>query len=144
MEGEHQFDTGSDFLLILRLIEHQQRVSAEAVNVLLPIPPSRRPTGRRRVLVDERRRAHFPHCRGYGQGMVLDFHTTRRNTRSHSGWKVHDMTFMSCNPEFYKAKGASKHHRSCASNIAEVMRPHGMNSHLEVTDPFNICWYTLH
>jgi uncharacterized protein len=51
--------------------------------------------------------------------------------------KVHDMTFMSCNPEFYASKGHSKH-RSCAGNIAEVMKPYGMGSHLEVTDPFNI------
>lgn len=51
------------------------------------------------------------------------------------------MTFPSCYPELYKAKGASKHHRSCATNIAEVMRPYGMNSYLEVTDPFNICVY---
>ncbi|KAK3697311.1 hypothetical protein LTR37_017544 [Vermiconidia calcicola] len=52
--------------------------------------------------------------------------------------KVHDMTFMSCNPEFYQKKGAPKHHRSCATNIAEVMKDYGMGSYLEVTDPFNI------
>ncbi|KAK4552813.1 hypothetical protein LTR86_010147 [Recurvomyces mirabilis] len=51
--------------------------------------------------------------------------------------KVHDMTFMSCFPEMYAKKGIHNH-RSCASNIAEVMRPYGMSSHLEVTDPFNI------
>lgn len=48
--------------------------------------------------------------------------------------KVHDMTFMSCMPELYKKKGL-KGHRSCASNIVEVMKPYGMKSHLEVTDP---------
>ena len=48
--------------------------------------------------------------------------------------KVHDMTFMSCMPELYQKKGLSNH-RSCASNIAEVMKPYGMKSHLEVTDP---------
>jgi uncharacterized protein len=51
--------------------------------------------------------------------------------------KVHDMTFMSCNPELYERLG-KKGHRSCATNIAEVMEPYGMKSHLEVTDPFNI------
>lgn len=51
--------------------------------------------------------------------------------------KVHDMTFMSCFPELYTKKGI-KNHRSCASNIAEVMKDRGMTSHLEVTDPFNI------
>lgn len=51
--------------------------------------------------------------------------------------KVHDMTFMSCNPELYEKLGR-KGHRSCATNIAEVMKPYGMKSYLEVTDPFNI------
>lgn len=51
--------------------------------------------------------------------------------------RVHDMTFMSCFPEMYEKKGRPGH-RSCATNIAEVMRPYGMSSHLEVTDPFNI------
>ena len=51
--------------------------------------------------------------------------------------KVHDMTFMSCFPEMYEKLG-QKGHRSCATNIAEVMKPYGMKSHLEVTDPFNI------
>jgi len=50
--------------------------------------------------------------------------------------KVHDMTFMSCFPEMYTKKGIEGH-RSCASNIAEVMAPYGMKSYLEVTDPFN-------
>ncbi|KAK8198509.1 hypothetical protein M8818_006376 [Zalaria obscura] len=50
---------------------------------------------------------------------------------------VHDMTFMSCFPELYEKEGI-KGHRSCASNIAEVMEPYGMGSYLEVTDPFNI------
>ncbi|KAF4552095.1 Hypothetical protein D9617_11g009430 [Elsinoe fawcettii] len=51
--------------------------------------------------------------------------------------KVHDMTFMSCFPEMYQKLGLEGH-RSCASNIAEVMAPHGMRSYLDVTDPFNI------
>lgn len=51
--------------------------------------------------------------------------------------KTHDMTFMSCFPELYEKMGRSGH-RSCAANIAEVMAPYGMQSHLEVTDPFNI------
>ncbi|KAK0862541.1 hypothetical protein LTR57_005216 [Friedmanniomyces endolithicus] len=50
---------------------------------------------------------------------------------------VHDMTFMSCFPEMYTKKGL-KNHRSCAGNMAEVMKPYGMQSHLDVTDPFNI------
>jgi uncharacterized protein len=60
--------------------------------------------------------------------------------------KVHDMTFMSCFPEMYEKLGR-KGHRSCATNIAEVMKPYGVKSHLEVTDPFNIFqntpYYTL-
>jgi len=48
--------------------------------------------------------------------------------------KVHDMTFMSCFPEMYSKKGVHNH-RSCATNMAEVMKPHGMGSYLEVTDP---------
>ncbi|CAK1356241.1 unnamed protein product [Cercospora beticola] len=51
--------------------------------------------------------------------------------------KVHDMTFMSCFPEMY-AKIGLDGHRSCAANIAEVMKPYGMGSYLEVTSPFNI------
>lgn len=51
--------------------------------------------------------------------------------------RVHDMTFISCFPEMYEKLGR-KGHRSCATNIAEVMKPYGMKSHLEVTDPFNI------
>lgn len=60
--------------------------------------------------------------------------------------KVHDMTFMSCFPEMYEKLGL-KGHRSCASNMVEAMKPWGMTSHLEVTDPFNIFqntpYYTL-
>ncbi|USW48069.1 hypothetical protein Slin15195_G013880 [Septoria linicola] len=51
--------------------------------------------------------------------------------------RVHDMTFMSCFPKMYADLGI-KDHRSCATNIAEVMEPHGMGSYLEVTDPFNL------
>ncbi|KAL8861817.1 MAG: hypothetical protein Q9178_001686 [Gyalolechia marmorata] len=52
---------------------------------------------------------------------------------------THDMTFMACNPAFYKAMGFHGH-RSCAENIAEAMKPFGMESYLEATsvDPFNI------
>ncbi|KAK5715353.1 hypothetical protein LTR17_016787 [Elasticomyces elasticus] len=50
---------------------------------------------------------------------------------------VHDMTFMSCFPEMYAKKGL-KNHRSCAGNMAEVMKPYGMNSYLDVCDPFNV------
>ncbi|KAL8826430.1 MAG: hypothetical protein Q9191_003802 [Dirinaria sp. TL-2023a] len=52
---------------------------------------------------------------------------------------THDMTFMACNPAFYQAMGL-KGHRSCAENIAEAMKPWGMQSYLEATsvDPFNV------
>ena len=74
-----------------------------------------------------------------------------RSTCWHMSHKVsdlglEDMTFMSCFPEMYEKLGL-KGHRSCASNIAEVMKTHGMKSYLEVTDPFNIFqntpYYTL-
>lgn len=52
--------------------------------------------------------------------------------------KTHDMTFMCCHPEMYEKLGAEKGHRSCATNIAEVMKPYGMGSYLEVGDPFNV------
>lgn len=51
--------------------------------------------------------------------------------------RVHDMTFMSCCPEFYERYGRFGH-RSCATNISEVMAAWGMKSHLEIADPFNI------
>jgi hypothetical protein len=51
--------------------------------------------------------------------------------------KVHDMTFMCCNPGLYEKKGVQDH-RACATNIAEVMQPHGLGSWLDVPDPFNI------
>ena len=51
--------------------------------------------------------------------------------------KTHDMLFMACNPGFYKRLG-QEGHRSCATNIAEAMKGFGMESYLEVTDPFNI------
>ncbi|KAL9048516.1 MAG: hypothetical protein Q9206_005990 [Seirophora lacunosa] len=52
---------------------------------------------------------------------------------------THDMTFMACNPAFYAGMGL-KGHRSCAENIAEAMKPWGMQSYLEATavDPFNV------
>ena len=52
---------------------------------------------------------------------------------------THDMTFMACNPAFYEAMGL-KGHRNCAENIAEGMKPWGMQSYLEATsvDPFNV------
>src|SRR2546429_8956812 len=56
--------------------------------------------------------------------------------------KTHDMLFMACNPGLYRrlgwGAGQQKEHRSCATNIAEAMRPWGMQSWMEVTDPFNI------
>ncbi|KAK5136020.1 hypothetical protein LTR08_004274 [Meristemomyces frigidus] len=55
----------------------------------------------------------------------------------HDTVKVHDMTIMSCFPEMYAKEGLTNH-RSCAGNMAEVMKPYGMGSYLEVTDPFNI------
>jgi uncharacterized protein YcgI (DUF1989 family) len=51
--------------------------------------------------------------------------------------KTHDMLYMACNPGFYKRLG-QEGHRSCATNIAEAMERFGMESYLEVTDPFNI------
>ena len=51
--------------------------------------------------------------------------------------KTHDMLHMACNPGFYKRLG-QEGHRSCATNIAEAMERFGMESYLEVTDPFNI------
>lgn len=51
--------------------------------------------------------------------------------------KVHDMTFMCCNPGFYEKKGL-KDHRACATNIAEVMQKYGLGGWLEVPDPFNL------
>ena len=60
--------------------------------------------------------------------------------------KTHDMLFMACNPGMYAEQGLSGH-RSCAENVTEAMRPWGMESWLEVTDPFNIFqntpYYTL-
>ena len=52
---------------------------------------------------------------------------------------THDMTFMACNPAFYAKMGLDGH-RSCAENIAEAMKPFGMESYLEATsvDPFNV------
>lgn len=49
------------------------------------------------------------------------------------------MTFMACNPAFYETQGF-KGHRSCAENIAEAMKPFGMQSYLDATsvDPFNV------
>lgn len=51
--------------------------------------------------------------------------------------KVHDMTFPSCSPDMY-AKYGKTGHRSCATNLAEVMEAYGVKSYLEVPDPFNI------
>lgn len=57
----------------------------------------------------------------------------------HDDCHTHDMTFMACNPAFYSALGL-KGHRSCAENIAEAMKPWGMENYLEATsvDPFNV------
>ncbi len=51
--------------------------------------------------------------------------------------KTHDMLYMACNPGFY-ARQQQPHHRSCATNVAEVMAPWGMKHWSEVHDPFNI------
>lgn len=52
---------------------------------------------------------------------------------AHQQWgETDDNLQMSCFPEMYLKQGI-KNHRSCASNIAEVMAPHGMNTYLEVT-----------
>lgn len=50
--------------------------------------------------------------------------------------RVHDMTFACCYPELYQREGFTDH-RSCSGNIAEAMRPWGIQSHLEVRGPFN-------
>lgn len=53
--------------------------------------------------------------------------------------KVHDMTFMSCNPGFYDELGL-RGHRSCAENLAEAMREAGYGERvgrLELPDPLN-------
>jgi uncharacterized protein YcgI (DUF1989 family) len=50
--------------------------------------------------------------------------------------RVHDMTFACCYPELYQREGFIDH-RSCSGNIAEVMKPWGIESHLEVRGPFN-------
>ena len=57
----------------------------------------------------------------------------------HDDVHTHDMTFMACNPAFYNEKGL-KGHRSCAENIAEAMKPWGMESYLDAAsvDPFNV------
>lgn len=57
----------------------------------------------------------------------------------HDDVHTHDMTFMACNPAFYTEKGL-KGHRSCAENIAEAMKPWGMESYLDAAsvDPFNV------
>ncbi|KXT04012.1 hypothetical protein AC578_9282 [Pseudocercospora eumusae] len=51
--------------------------------------------------------------------------------------KIHDIRFMSCFLEMYEKQGI-ENHRSCAPNIAEVMKEHGMTSYLEETDSFNL------
>ncbi|EME87828.1 uncharacterized protein MYCFIDRAFT_169573 [Pseudocercospora fijiensis CIRAD86] len=48
-----------------------------------------------------------------------------------------DRIQMSCFPGMHEKQGV-KNHGSCATNIAEVMKEHGMNPCLEVTDPFNL------
>ncbi|KIW96007.1 uncharacterized protein Z519_03073 [Cladophialophora bantiana CBS 173.52] len=51
--------------------------------------------------------------------------------------KTHDLLFMACNPGFYARRGQPIH-RSCATNVAEAMKPWGMEHWSEVVDPFNI------
>jgi len=50
--------------------------------------------------------------------------------------KVHDMTFACCYPELYEREGF-KDHRSCSGNLAEAMKDWGIESHLEIRNPFN-------
>ncbi|KAJ9648242.1 hypothetical protein H2199_001095 [Coniosporium tulheliwenetii] len=53
--------------------------------------------------------------------------------------KVHDMTFMSCNPSFYKKLGYPSSHRSCSQNIAEAMAAWGLDEmDIRATDPLNL------
>lgn len=50
---------------------------------------------------------------------------------------THDMTIMTCSPEFYARYGLHDH-RSCNVNIAEAMAPYGIKSRLQLPDPFNL------
>lgn len=53
--------------------------------------------------------------------------------------KVHDMTFMSCNPDFYRKMGYPKDHRSCSQNITEAMEGWGLEElDIRGTDPLNL------
>lgn len=53
--------------------------------------------------------------------------------------KVHDMTFMSCNPSFYRKLGYPASHRSCSQNIAEAMAAWGLDEmDIRATDPLNL------
>ncbi|OAL32896.1 hypothetical protein AYO20_07687 [Fonsecaea nubica] len=51
--------------------------------------------------------------------------------------KTHDLLYMACNPGFY-ARNGHPVHRSCATNVAEAMKPWGMKHWSEVVDPFNV------
>lgn len=50
---------------------------------------------------------------------------------------AHDMLYMACNPSFYSRLNLPGH-RSCAQNVAEAMRPYGMQNWTEVIDPLNL------
>lgn len=51
---------------------------------------------------------------------------------------THDMTIMTCSPEFYEKYYGLHDHRSCNVNIAEAMAPYGITSRLQLPDPFNL------
>ncbi|KAI9655836.1 MAG: hypothetical protein M1821_005271 [Bathelium mastoideum] len=61
--------------------------------------------------------------------------------------KVHDMTYMACNPGFYAEMGLEGH-RSCAENLADAVREAGYGSgegdggvvkgRLDLPDPWNV------
>ena len=73
-----------------------------------------------------------------------DFLYTNDNNRilriRHDTVKVHDMTYMSCNPGFYSDQGLVGH-RNCAENLAEALDRAGYGdvvSRLDLPDPWNL------
>ncbi|KAL9095816.1 MAG: hypothetical protein Q9165_001813 [Trypethelium subeluteriae] len=56
--------------------------------------------------------------------------------------RVHDMTFMACNPGFYAEQGLAGH-RNCAENLVEGLRSWGVGEgvvrdRLDLPDPWNV------
>ncbi|KAF2235375.1 hypothetical protein EV356DRAFT_514456 [Viridothelium virens] len=56
--------------------------------------------------------------------------------------RVHDMTFMACNPGFYAEQGLAGH-RNCSENLLEGLRAAGVGEELvrdrlELPDPWNV------